>query len=402
MTGGWVLDILLVALLSSYAVSGFRQGLVVSGLSLLGFLSGGALGMAVLPGWFAGWTWATENALGSRALLIGGVFSLAALGQALAVHVARRVRRRMHARPAVTTDAVLGGVASVLAVGVLVWFVAGGLRGSSTTVVGRAIGESRVLAVVDAVVPPQTGALFAGFRQVLDRGGFPRVFEGLATEPILAVDPPTAGVLAGSAVTAATESLVKITGVATECRRGQEGSGWVVAKGRVVTNAHVVAGVDDVVVRVKGTGPSLHGTVVVFDPERDLAVIAVPDLQAAPLTLGAPLGRGADAVVAGFPLDGPLRLDAARVRQTLTATGQDIYGKPGATREIYSLFARVEPGNSGGPLLSAAGQVVGVVFAKSLDDEQTGYALTLAEAAPVLTAASTARGRVDTGACSLG
>ena len=88
--------------------------------------------------------------------------------------------------------------------------------------------------------------------------------------------------------------------------------------------------------------------------------------------------------------------------RTLTATGQDIYGKPGATREIYSLFARVEPGNSGGPLLSAAGQVVGVVFAKSLDDEQTGYALTLAEAAPVLTAASTARGRVDTGACSLG
>lgn len=193
MTGGWVLDILLVALLSSYAVSGFRQGLVVSGLSLLGFLSGGALGMAVLPGWFAGWTWATENALGSRALLIGGVFSLAALGQALAVHVARRMRRRMHARPAVTTDAVLGGVASVLAVGVLVWFVAGGLRGSSTTVVGRAIGESRVLAVVDAVVPPQTGALFAGFRQVLDRGGFPRVFEGLATEPILAVDPRRRG-----------------------------------------------------------------------------------------------------------------------------------------------------------------------------------------------------------------
>ena len=120
------------------------------------------------------------------------------------------------------------------------------------------------------------------------------------------------------------------------------------------------------------------------------------------LTLGTDLGRGADAVVAGFPLDGPLRLDAARVRQVLDATGQDIYGQPGVTREIYSLLARVEPGNSGGPLLSSTGQVVGIVFAKSLDDDQTGYALTIAEAAPVLQAAAAAHGRVDTGGCSLG
>ena len=91
-----------------------------------------------------------------------------------------------------------------------------------------------------------------------------------------------------------------------------------------------------------------------------------------------------------------------RSRQVLTATGQDIYGQPGVTREIYSLFTRVEPGNSGGPLLSTAGEVVGVVFAKSLDDDQTGYALTLAEAAPVLTRAPSARTEVDTGACSLG
>jgi S1-C subfamily serine protease len=402
MTGGWILDVLLVVLLSSYAVSGYRQGLVVSALSLVGFLGGGAIGMAVLPGWFTEWTWASENPFGSRALLIGGVFLLAAVGQALAVQVARRMRRHLHARPAVTLDAVFGGVASVVAVGVLVWFVAGGLRGTSSTVVGRAIGESRVLAIVDAVVPPQTGALFAGFRQVLDQGGFPRVFDGLATEPIIAVDPPRAGALTGPGVAAATESMVKITGVAAQCHRGQEGSGWVVSPGRVVTNAHVVAGIEDVTVRLKGTGPALLGTVVVFDPQRDLAVVAVPDLSAPALSLGPDLGRGADAVVAGFPLDGPLRLDAARVRQTLTATGQDIYGRPGATREIYSLFARVEPGNSGGPLLTTSGEVAGVVFATSLDDEQTGYALTLAEAAPVLQAAATARSRVPTGACSLG
>ena len=402
MTGGTLLDIVLIVLLGSYAVSGFGQGLVVSVLSLVGFLGGGALGMAVLPGWFDGWAWAGEHPFESRALLIGGVFFLAALGQGIAVHFARRMRRHLHAGPIVAADAVLGGIASLIAVAVLVWFVAAGLRGSTASIVARTIGESRVLAVVDALVPPQTGALFAGFRQVLDRGGFPRVFEGLTTEPIIAVDPPSSAVLGGAGVVAAQASMVKVTGVAAACRRGQEGSGWVVAPGRVVTNAHVVAGIEDVTVRVRGTGPALHGSVVVFDPQRDLAVISVPGLNAPALPLGTDLARGAEAVVAGFPLDGPLRLDAARVRQVINATGQDIYGQPGVTREIYSLLTRVEPGNSGGPLLSSAGQVVGVVFAKSLDDDQTGYALTLAEAAPVLTAGAAAQGRVDTGACSLG
>jgi S1-C subfamily serine protease len=101
-------------------------------------------------------------------------------------------------------------------------------------------------------------------------------------------------------------------------------------------------------------------------------------------------------------LDGPFRLDAARVRATIAATGSDIYGEPGVQREIYSLYARVEPGNSGGPLLSSDGKVVGVVFAKSLDDPSTGYALTLAEARPVLEAASSASRPVSTGACSTG
>lgn len=396
-----VLDVLLVALLGGYAFAGYRQGLVVSVFSVVGFLGGGALGMAVLPGRFAGWSWSAENPLGSRALLIGLVFLFASLGQGVGVSIARRMRRHLHARPALTADALLGGVAGLVAVAVLVWFVAGGLRGVSSAAVARAIADSRVLSIIDTVVPAQTGALFAGFRQVLDRGGFPRVFEGLAAEPIAPVDPPPGTLAASPLIQAATASVVKVTGVAEACRRGQEGSGWVVARGRVVTNAHVVAGVNEVTVQVRGTGPALRGTVVLFDPLRDLAVLAVPELTAPALPLGPVLERGADSVVAGFPLDGPLRLDAARVRQKLIATGQDIYGTPGVTREIYSLFTRVEPGNSGGPLLSTAGEVVGVVFAKSLDDEQTGYALTVAEAMPVLQGAAAAAGAVSTGACQL-
>jgi S1-C subfamily serine protease len=155
-------------------------------------------------------------------------------------------------------------------------------------------------------------------------------------------------------------------------------------------------------VQVGGVGREYSAQIVVFDPERDLAVLAVDGLTAAPLRLGGTLAIGDESVVAGFPLDGPYRLDPARVRRTLTATGSDIYGQPGVTREIYSLFARVEPGNSGGPLLTPTGEVVGVVFAKSLDDPSTGYALTLTEARPVLDAAADASQPVDTGGCSTG
>jgi S1-C subfamily serine protease len=154
--------------------------------------------------------------------------------------------------------------------------------------------------------------------------------------------------------------------------------------------------------RIHGTGRSYTGQVVIFDDKRDLAVLAVPGLPAQPLRQGPDLARGDSGVVAGFPLDGPYRLDAARVREVVDARGSDIYGRPGTSREVYSLFAQVRPGNSGGPLLSTDGRVVGVVFAKSLDDDQTGYALTMAEAQPVLDAATNASTPVDTGACVTG
>jgi S1-C subfamily serine protease len=142
--------------------------------------------------------------------------------------------------------------------------------------------------------------------------------------------------------------------------------------------------------------------VVVFDPRRDLAVLSVPGLPAPSSRQGTSLQRSAGAVVAGFPLNGPFRLDSARVRDVITATGADIYGTPGVVRQVYSLYARVQPGNSGGPLLNSTGAVVGIVFARSLDDDKTGYALTLDEARPVLNAANDSVSPVSTGGCVAG
>ncbi|GMA86550.1 hypothetical protein GCM10025868_18000 [Angustibacter aerolatus] len=226
------------------------------------------------------------------------------------------------------------------------------------------------------------------------------MFEGFGPERIRAVEPPDPRVARTDGIVRAARSVVKVTGTASSCSRSQEGSGWVLQRGLVVTNAHVVAGVGRPRLRVGGTGPSYPARVVVFDPVRDLAVLRAPDLPAPALEPAAELDRGDGAVVAGFPLDGPYRLDSARVREVVTARGEDIYGGRGSVREIYSLYARVQPGNSGGPLLDAAGHVVGVVFAKSLDDDTTGYALTLDEAQPVLRAAATATSPVSTGRCA--
>jgi len=397
-----LLDIVLGVLLVSYGFTGYRQGFVVSVLSLIGFLSGGALGMWLLPVLLQRWHSVDDNVLGRTVLLVFGVFVLASLGQAIAISVGSRLRRGLRVQPARVIDSILGAVATVLAVSVLVWFMAGAVRGGAPASLAKAIGGSRIIQTVDRFVPPQTARLFAGFYSVLDREGFPRVFEGIQTEPIAPVAPPDSQLAFGPGVARAAASIVKITGAAESCNRGQEGSGWVVAPERVVTNAHVVAGVSFEHVRIRGTGHSYNARVVVFDPRRDLAVLSVPGLPAPALTPGPDLKRSDGAAVAGFPLDGPFRVDSARVRDVLTATGADIYGNPGVTREVYSLYARVEPGNSGGPLLSPQGDVVGVVFARSLDDDHTGYALTLDEARPVLDAASRSLSPVSTGGCAAG
>jgi S1-C subfamily serine protease len=396
------LDIVLAIVLLSYAIIGYRHGFVVSVMSLVGFVAGGAVGMWLLPELLRHWHTTDTNAASRTLFLVLGVFVFAALGQAIAVGVGFRIRGGLRAQPERIVDAVLGAVATMLAVSVLVWFLAGAVRGGAETPLARAIGTSRILSAIDRFVPPQTAQLFAGFQSVLDREGFPRVFEGVRAEPILPIAPPDNQLAFGPGVARAATSIVKITGVAPSCNREQEGSGWVVSPERVVTNAHVVAGTSSEHVRIQGEGRSYDARVVVFDPKRDLAVLSVPGLPAPASRMGPDLRRSQGAVVAGFPLNGPYRLDSARVRDVITATGADIYGRPGVVREVYSLYATVQPGNSGGPLLSPGGAVVGVVFARSLDDDKTGYALTLDEARPVLDAAVSSFTPVNTGGCVAG
>jgi len=196
--------------------------------------------------------------------------------------------------------------------------------------------------------------------------------------------------------------VIHVRAESQTCDRAQIGSGWVVSPGRVATNAHVVAGADRVRVRVGDRGLERPARVVGFDPRRDVAVLAVEGLEAPALQVGAPLEAGAAAVVAGFPGDEGLWVDGARVRDVITARGADIYSTSSVVREVYSLRAQVRRGASGGPLLDPTGSVVGMIFATSLDDPDTGYALTLDEISGVLAQGGPTSAPVSTGRCTAG
>ena len=390
------LDVLLVLAAASFAFSGYRQGFVVGVLAFAGFVLGGVGGLIVAPGLVSG----LDAGITQSVLAISIVLLAATVGQASLAWLGSLVRDRLTWRPARVVDAGLGAFVSVVAMLLVTWFLASALRPGPVPTLSRQISDSRVITAMDEVVPDQAHTLFSSFRRVLDDNGLPTVFAGLAPERIRPVEPPTPGITGNRAVRQAGTSVVRVVGTAPDCSRRLDGSGFVFADQHVMTNAHVVAGVEDPQVQVGGTGRTYDARVVLYDSSRDLAVLYAPDLRADPLDLDPTAGRGDDAVVAGFPGGGPYRLEAARVRDTINARGPDIYHRDQVTREVFSLYAVVEPGNSGGPLLSLRGDVYGVIFAKSLDDPDTGYALTVDEVRPVARRGAGRTAEVDTGACA--
>jgi S1-C subfamily serine protease len=390
-------DILLCFVLLAYAITGYRQGLIASSASIVGFLGGSLLAVWKLPEVLSNWDAVAQNAPRRILALVLGVVVLGWLGQFLGSLVGAAVRRRVRLGALRGVDSVLGSVLVVIAAATVMWFLGGALRSAGSPSLAKMMAESKVIRVVSIVLPEQTGDVFSTFRNFLSSQGFPKVFEGLQPEPITPVPAPDPAIAKSAAIAAARDSVVKITAESQSCQQAQEGTGWAISEGRIVTNAHVVAGAERV--RVEARGRTVGAKVVVFDPDRDLAVLSVPDLGVPALELGDPLERGALAAVPGYPMDGPYVVVSARVRATIDARGYDIYGDQRVLREIYSLYTKVQPGNSGGPLLDTNGRVVGVIFAKSLDDDSTGYALTLDEAKPVLDAADSASRAADTGSC---
>lgn len=385
------LDVFLIVILVVAAASGFRRGAALQVFSYTGLLLGLLVGAVIAPrvaGSIEGSGARTGVALGT--LLLAG-----AVGDALGWLVGSRARLRTRSSRFGSADAAGGSLVALLATLLAIWFISLNLVNGPFPEVASEIRGSAIVRGLGTALPDPPSVV-GEMRRLFDRFGFPDVFQGIPPEPGEAVEGPTPS-QTQRAYEAAAASTVRIDGRA--CDSIVEGSGFVVAPGYVVTNAHVVAGVGAPDVRAAG-GVGGTADTVLFDPNLDLAV----------LRLDAPLGpalsfanedemRGTVGAVLGYPEGGPLIASGAAVREPILAVGHDIYGRDDIERNVYELQVEVHPGNSGGPFVLPDGTVAGVVFAASSVDPEVGYAIRASEILDEVRLALTRTTAVSTGPC---
>lgn len=387
-----IVDIVVLLLLVVALIVGFQRGLLASLGTLVGLGIGAVAAYWLIPLVTAVVPWPEWRALAAIVATVVLLTGCAALGSAAGAALRRGVDRT----PLRGVDRVLGGGLTLVAAALAVSLVGSGLAATGTPIVSTAIASSRVLTVIEDFVPRPLQAGLAELRGAVLGDAIPTL-GGLLLPGTAAVEPPVR--LDDPQLTEAAASVARITGVAYACGISSSGSGFVIAQDRVVTNAHVVAGVDQPIVELPGR-EARDGQVVYFDPIGDIAVIAVDDLDAEPLEVVPVLAPGSAAAVQGYPHGGPFESMSAAVLAIGMVPVPDIYDDSSNPREIYTLDANVRPGNSGGPVLTAAGDVAGLVFARGGDDESRGYASTSTELAPIVAGASGWRSPVSSGTCT--
>lgn len=391
MTPSQWLDLAILAVAFVAAVSGWRSGALGSLLSFIGVVLGAVAGVLLAPH-------LVGNIDGPRTKLFATLFLILALvviGEIAGVVLGRAVRGAMRNRGLRTIDSIIGAALQLLTVLVAAWLLATPLT-SQPTLAG-AVRGSKVLSEVDALAPEWLKKVPARLAGLLDTSGLPAVLEPFSRTPIVAVDAPDAALTASPAVEATRNSVVKIRGVAPSCQKVLEGSGFVIAPNRVMSNAHVVAGAETVTVEVGGQ--SYDASVVSYDPNEDISILAVPELPSVPLIFDdSEAEPTTDAIVMGYPGGGDFTATPARVRETIELNGPDIYNSTTVNRNVYTIRGTVRQGNSGGPMIDKDGRVLGVVFGAAVDDPDTGFVLTAQEVLPQrLKVGSTAP--VPTGTC---
>ena len=356
MTG---VDWIILGVVALLALFGYAQGFVAGALSLAGFALGAwvgtRLGPLLLPD-------GKDSPYAPLFGLVGALLAGAVLASGFE-GIGAGVRRALRVPGFSVVDGILGAVLmACLGLG-LAWVVgAVALQTPGARALRRDIQRSEILTRLNKALPS---------RQLLNAlarfDPFPHI-----NGPGINVGPPDPAIARDPQVAAAAKSVVKVLG--TACGLGVEGSGWVARDGLVVTNAHVVAGEDDTEVLVGGNGPGLPAHAVYFDPRNDIAVLRVDGLQAPALPM-VNARSGASGAIVGYPLDGPLRVRAARVGNTQDVLTEDAYGRGPVRRRIVSLRGLVQSGNSGGPVIDRQGRVLATVFAATTSGAKGGYAV---------------------------
>jgi S1-C subfamily serine protease len=377
-----LLDWGIVALALTLAVWGYQQGLIVGALTLTGFALGAFLGSRLGPELLSGGSESPYAPLVAAlgALTLGALVAVTLEGFGLAL------RARLVRGTATHIADGIGGAALIAALALgLAWvFGAVALHTPGATELRSDVQRSTILRALNSLLPP-SGPILNALNRVDPR----RSVSG----PPASVGPPDAAIARDQDVIGAGASVVKILG--TACGLGLEGSGWAAAPGLIVTNAHVVAGSDDTTVTTRG-GVEADANAVQYEPRNDLAILSTP-LGLPALSLASSPRPGEPGAVLGYPENGPLTITPARFGSTQTVISQDSYGRGPLRRRMSSMRGDVRSGNSGGPLVDAAGRVMATVFAATTSGPAGGYGV---PDGVVRRALAGAGGPVDTGPCT--
>ncbi|WP_309080982.1 MarP family serine protease [Zhihengliuella sp.] len=387
------LDVILAIILVGFLVSGWRQGFFVTLGRIVGLIAGAVAAFYAVPivsDWVpaAGWRlfW-----------MVAVVVVLIIIGQAIGTAIGARIRLWLNLPALKSFDRLIGAVANTVVAALVIYALSFSAAAMGIPTVSQALANSKVIGTIRHYTPEPIEEGLANARSIVMDETLPELIEPFAPTDVApapdAEEPP-----AGPGIEAASDAVVRVSGTAFECGVNQTGSGFAIAEDRILTNAHVVAGVTEPVVTTRD-GRALPATVTHFDPDRDLAVLDVDGLDLQPIPVGEDLATGDPAVFMGHPAGGPFRALSATVQSLRSVAVQDIYGGEPAPLSIYQLGAAIEQGNSGGPLVDDQGRLVGVVFAKAVGADDVGYALALEEVQPVVAAADDYGDRVSSGAC---
>lgn len=386
------LDWVLILLALLYALSGYWQGLIAGAFATLGLLFGGVIGVWVAPlilGSVSPSIWVSLAA-------VVMVLFVSLVGQAAFQMVGVRARNAIRWQPIRALDAIGGSVLSAVAVLVVAWALGVAISGADIPGLSSMVRSSGVLSEVNSLMPQTAQQTLRAFDRVVGTQ-FPRYLEPFAQEEIVSTEPPPPGIGRDAAVRRAGDSVFRVLSN-NSCGQGIEGTAFLYAPGHLMTNAHVVAGVQDPNVKVNGQYVSAR--VVYYNPDLDIAILAIPSLQGPYLHFDTNGTAGEAAAVLGFPENGPYNVQPARIRADQRLRSPDIYGNGSVVRDVFSVRGKIRPGNSGGPLVSAKGNVLGVVFAASVSDSQTGYALTANQVSGAAALGLSSNQTVGTGGCA--
>lgn len=394
MTPSLIVDLLVLVALCVALYGGWRAGAFSSILSALGVIAGLICGIALAPVIMG----LTEDKTLRFILALVSIIVLSGLGNGIGGMLGNHLRSGMKTKGQ-ALDSICGALFQGLSTILVVWMLTLPLKTTVENSFAEGIEDSYLLSAVDKVAPERLAEVPQDISAMLQDTGWPTIStEWLRNMPNKEVPPPDGTIAASPGVQSARSSVVHVISQAPQCSRRLLGSGMVTAPDYVITNAHVVAGAESV--ELETVLGMKEAEVVYFNPMTDLAVLHSWGLELPTLPWAADSSASLeDAVVLGYPKSGPFTAEPARIREKLRITGPDIYGAGQGEREVYTIRASVQQGNSGGPLINPDGQALGVIFGASTDTADTGYALTAAEVQAQIGDVTQLVNPVPTGTC---